>query len=43
MHSCKIDPEKMKFNKALEENHPERLIDQSGNCLDILPFGRCGR
>lgn len=31
--------EKMKFNKAPEENHPERLIDQSGNCLDILPFG----
>ena len=29
----------MKFNKAPEENHPERLIDPSGNCLDILPFG----
>ncbi len=31
--------EKMNFNEAPETNHPERLIDPYGNCLDILPFG----
>ncbi len=27
------------FKEAPEKNHPERLVDSSGNCVDILPFG----
>jgi predicted nucleotidyltransferase len=30
---------KKNFKEAPEKNHPERLVDSSGNCVDILPFG----